>query len=587
MVERDAVGNPIPGQLDVAPKLYSVLSTSASDPNVALVYVSASRQAGGRPAEVTFTQDDPVAPTDFHPVNVIITSDIEESASYRVVFGDSVVVTEQVDASSGEVSSATVDVFRTVITSLDGGASLTRIAFDSVSYSTTNPAGVQVAGGVTSETSGTDPIVRTTIYADELTLVALDASDNPLFTSSVLDGSGTTPGLFFGRPDFPRWFLSVDNTQAGMLDSVAWREAVGPDSVETLRALGSPTLTWLDELSTPTGEGFGEYLFEWDDSEYGPGRTFTIDVANPEVTEALFQASLEQRQVATETSTSAEVAAALGVTTDDLAQVKLPFRVLHSAPNRDVTVAMLATSKLESIALGRDVDQVQVDVPADQWVPGEALVFVETVSTFQRAVGAAGEYVVTQAGQPVVVDTQLVTWSSATLGCPGRPTCNAVTAGTRGADAAAHLALNPGVQMLRVRYFNAYSPQTSYVFEISKTISGADATEIEPEDLENIRVVPNPYVVFSVYEQRIGERRLMFTGLPPRGTIEIYTVSGQFVQRISYTESDLAGNGDLYWNMRTRENTDIASGLYIFVVRGILPATGEQVKKLGKFVVIR
>ena len=141
--------------------------------------------------------------------------------------------------------------------------------------------------------------------------------------------------------------------------------------------------------------------------------------------------------------------------------------------------------------------------------------------------------------------------------------------------------------MLRVRYFNPLATQTSYAFEISRTIRGMDATELEPEDLENIRVVPNPYVVFSVYEQRLGDRRLMFTGLPPEGKIEIYSVSGQFVQRITYTDSDLSGNGDLYWNMRTRENTDIASGLYIFVVRGTLPATGEAVKKLGKFVIIR
>ena len=115
---------------------------------------------------------------------------------------------------------------------------------------------------------------------------------------------------------------------------------------------------------------------------------------------------------------------------------------------------------------------------------------------------------------------------------------------------------------------------------------GADVTEVTSDDLNEIRVVPNPYVVFSTYEQANANRRLMFIGLPPTGTLSVYTVAGQFVQRITFDESMLDGNGDLYWDMRTRENTDLASGLYLFYVDG---TTGDNlpVKKLGKFVVIR
>ena len=40
-------------------------------------------------------------------------------------------------------------------------------------------------------------------------------------------------------------------------------------------------------------------------------------------------------------------------------------------------------------------------------------------------------------------------------------------------------------------------------------------------------------------------RRLMFTNLPPSGTIQIFTASGQFLQRLRWEAADLMGNGDL------------------------------------------
>jgi hypothetical protein len=592
VVARDDSGNPIADSLSLAPKLFNVLSVSTGDPNVVSVYVPASRQTGGRPAEVEFTLDDPQAPTEYYDVDVLITSDIDQSAQYSVVFGDSVVVRVEEDPVSGDAVSSTVSLFRTVVTSLDGGNTLTRIAYDSATYTTNNPSGVQAAGGVTTILGDT----TTTVYADELTLVALDAAGQPLFASSGLDGS-TTPGAFLGRADFPRWLLSVDNTQASSWQSTVWLEQVTADSAAELRAAGSPTLTWLQELATPTGESFNEYAFDFVDFEYGQGTTgtglFTISLRDPERTNLEFQQSLAARKVGATTSNAADVAAALGVAEEDLAVVNLPFSVTHEDPNRSVIVAIKAADKLTEIPLGQDVDQVMVEVPQDQWVPGDQMTFLERIQTFQRATGVAGEYVVTQNGQPVVVDTLLVTWSTAVLGCVDRLTCNPVAAGGRGADLNAHLPVDPGGasgigrQFLRVRYLDSLTPETQYAFTITETVRGNMVTEVTGEDLNEIRVVPNPYIVFSNYEQDNSQRRLLFTGLPPEGKIEIFTVSGQFVQRISYDESDLAGNGDLFWNMRTRENTDIASGLYVFVVTGKLPATGEQVRKLGKFVVIR
>src|SRR5690606_40381981 len=99
--------------------------------------------------------------------------------------------------------------------------------------------------------------------------------------------------------------------------------------------------------------------------------------------------------------------------------------------------------------------------------------------------------------------------------------------------------------------------------------------------------VPNPYIVRNGFEFEADVRRLMFVNLPPTGKIQIFTVSGQFVQQIQWEPQDLHGHGDLFWDMQTREGTEIAAGLYVFVVEAPDPETGRVLKKTGKFIVIR
>ena len=82
-------------------------------------------------------------------------------------------------------------------------------------------------------------------------------------------------------------------------------------------------------------------------------------------------------------------------------------------------------------------------------------------------------------------------------------------------------------------------------------------------------VVPNPYVGFATFEpERFavsgrGERRIEFRNLPASSIVRIYTVSGQLVQTLSHEGSN---EGYVAWNLRTKDNLDVAPGLYIFHV---------------------
>jgi len=114
-------------------------------------------------------------------------------------------------------------------------------------------------------------------------------------------------------------------------------------------------------------------------------------------------------------------------------------------------------------------------------------------------------------------------------------------------------------------------------------------------DLDNIRVVPNPYIITNTWEPQNpyangrGERDLHFTHLPPNCTIRIFNVKGQLVKTLEHEASGSGSqeqipeyNGTLTWNMLSEDNLDISYGIYIYHVDA--PGIGE---KIGKFVVIK
>jgi photosystem II stability/assembly factor-like uncharacterized protein len=102
--------------------------------------------------------------------------------------------------------------------------------------------------------------------------------------------------------------------------------------------------------------------------------------------------------------------------------------------------------------------------------------------------------------------------------------------------------------------------------------------------LDAIRVVPNPYVVSSVFETVQGDlanqRQLHFTRLPQECTIRIFSVSGQLVQTLQVSNS--FNTSRYIWDMRDKNGHEIPYGVYVYHVEA--PGVGE---KIGKFAVIK
>ena len=123
------------------------------------------------------------------------------------------------------------------------------------------------------------------------------------------------------------------------------------------------------------------------------------------------------------------------------------------------------------------------------------------------------------------------------------------------------------------------------VFEYTTKGESIDL-ELARQSLDKIKVVPNPYLAASRFEPRNpfrrgrGPRRIHFIHLPQRCTIRIYTVSGELVDVIEHNSS--INNGTAEWDLLTRDNLDVAYGVYIYHVNA--PGIGE---KIGKFAIIK
>jgi hypothetical protein len=111
------------------------------------------------------------------------------------------------------------------------------------------------------------------------------------------------------------------------------------------------------------------------------------------------------------------------------------------------------------------------------------------------------------------------------------------------------------------------------------------AAEFQPEtespQLDDIYVVPNPYVAYSQAEEPgrtqelRGDREIQFRNLPPKCTIRIYTITGELVKTIR--KDDMSSQ--VSWDLLTFEGQRTAYGVYIYHVD--VPGVGETIGRLA------
>jgi hypothetical protein len=103
------------------------------------------------------------------------------------------------------------------------------------------------------------------------------------------------------------------------------------------------------------------------------------------------------------------------------------------------------------------------------------------------------------------------------------------------------------------------------------------ATEYEnetafDEDLDMIRVVPNPYYAYSTYETVPLDNRVKITNLPDKCTVTIYTLSGTEIRKYEKDNSTTA----IEWDLKNFAGVPIAGGIYLIHIETELNGVNKE-----------
>ena len=119
---------------------------------------------------------------------------------------------------------------------------------------------------------------------------------------------------------------------------------------------------------------------------------------------------------------------------------------------------------------------------------------------------------------------------------------------------------------------NNYYPM--YQFTMAGLETEYDVAEKLSTDLDDIRVVPNPYYAYSDYEHNALDNRIKITNLPDKCTITIYNVSGSKIKQ--FTKDTPENTTTIEWDLKNFASVPIAGGVYYFHIKS---EDGDRVLK--------
>jgi len=145
-----------------------------------------------------------------------------------------------------------------------------------------------------------------------------------------------------------------------------------------------------------------------------------------------------------------------------------------------------------------------------------------------------------------------------------------------------------------------------------ETARSANAQYVAPagNPAKKVIVVPNPYRAYENYTTAYSgglqwenqddgtpeyfpntDRRLDFINLPPQCLIRIFSVAGDLIAVVPHNiagDSNAGWESDFSesWDLNSRNNQQVASGLYLFSVEDYTPGNSGEIQ-VGKFMIIR
>jgi hypothetical protein len=128
-------------------------------------------------------------------------------------------------------------------------------------------------------------------------------------------------------------------------------------------------------------------------------------------------------------------------------------------------------------------------------------------------------------------------------------------------------------------YYNGNVP-LYYEFTTKEPVFGDP--NVAKNEMDKIKVVPNPYYGFSTLDRSKSDKFVTFTHLPLNCVIKIFTLNGDLVRTINKTGTGSpAFNSTVEWNLQNEDDVPVATGLYVALIDA--PGIGTKVLKIAIF----
>jgi len=124
---------------------------------------------------------------------------------------------------------------------------------------------------------------------------------------------------------------------------------------------------------------------------------------------------------------------------------------------------------------------------------------------------------------------------------------------------------------------NSYSNNPQ---EENNTVEIIPRTKVATKSLEQVRVVPNPYIVSEIWEQGFKDHNIQFVNLPVKAKIRIFNSAGELVKTIDHSSDTAIAPSIAKWDIKNEFNQLVSPGVYFYHIKSDL---GE---KTGKFIIV-
>ena len=116
--------------------------------------------------------------------------------------------------------------------------------------------------------------------------------------------------------------------------------------------------------------------------------------------------------------------------------------------------------------------------------------------------------------------------------------------------------------------------------EMNNTVSVVARAPVSVENLDGVRVVPNPYIVAELWEQGLNDHEIQFVNMPAKATIRIFNSAGELIKTIYHEANNALAPSIAKWNLMNEFNQLVSPGVYFYYI------DSDVGQKTGKMFII-